>query len=146
MKAALMAEVAAGITRDLRALIAADGDQVQGREPIAEGPPDSDQVTRRRAYAPMDGSTPPPPPAGPWGSVALLDVGTTGDLLVITFRWSPTGQVFAHVSNLAEFLDDARLAAGIIQYQLQRLLLSARWPEPVPALAVGTVTIVTGLA
>jgi|GEM_PF-6968697 hypothetical protein len=140
MRTALMPTVATEIERDLRAMVAAEQDQGA----VSEGQSSPEDATGWYPFAPRDGGPPIVPPT-PWADVDLLGVTTAGSLLVITFRWRPSGQTFAHTSDLSEFDDEPRLTAGIIEYQLQRLLLSSRWPNPPGSLTVGSVTVVTGL-
>jgi hypothetical protein len=94
------------------------------------------------AYSPVGGSGAPFVPPTPWAEVEVLGVGAAGQALMVSFRWLPTGRVFAYVTDLTEW-DDPDLAALRVEHQIARMVTASGFPDGTRTMALGAVTLVT---
>ncbi|MGW3131388.1 hypothetical protein [Streptomyces sp. NPDC001123] len=137
MDASLMQSVVADLSRVLPELTR----EARERQP---SPENTDDQPGWHAYAPLDSDAPPYQPPSPWDQVEVLDVGASGRLVIVSFRWLPAKRLFAHVTDLGAWDDMPDLAALQIEHALTRMLASAEFPDLPEALEVGDITLVTG--
>src|SRR5450631_2324779 len=97
-----MEDIASAVESSLLAMTSIDGNHRAAME-RQNGDPGATGWT---AYAPLGTRVEDQPSsATPWRDVVLLDVAAVGPALIVTFRWLPTSQDYAHVSDLGPFGD-----------------------------------------